>query len=267
MKRILLTGAGGNLGRVLRETLKGWVDILRLSDISDLGEAEKGEELQHCDLSNFDEVMTLVSSCDGIIHLGGQSTESTFDTILNANIVGTYNIYEAARRQGISRILFASSNHTIGFYERETRLDASVPMRPDSLYGVSKGYGELLARYYYDKFAIETANVRIGSCFDKPKDRRMLATWMSHSDFTAMVKRVFEVDRLGCPIIYGVSANKELWWDNHMVSYLGWQPNDNSEIFASEPHLQKQEVDSDSRAIRFQGGGFAAAGHFEDGSR
>lgn len=264
MKRILLTGAGGNLGRVLRDKLGGWVDILRLSDIVELGEAKAGEEVQPCDLADFDAVMDLVSGCDGIIHLGGVSTENTFENILNANIVGTYNVYEAARKQGVSRILFASSNHTIGFHERETRLDANSPMRPDSLYGVSKGYGELLARYYYDKFGIETANVRIGSCFDKPLDRRMLATWLSADDFVTLIQRVFETDRLGCPIIYGASANRELWWDNRFVDYLGWQPKDNSDQFAAEAYLQQQSSDSNALAIRYQGGGFAAAGHFED---
>lgn len=264
MKRILLTGASGNLGRELREKLSGWVDVLRLSDIAEMAPARAGEEVQQCDLADFDAVKALVADCDGIIHLGGLSTENTFKNILSANIEGTYNIYEAARQHGIKRILFASSNHTIGFHERETLLDADSPMRPDSLYGVSKGFGELLARYYFDKFNIETANVRIGSCFEKPLDRRMLATWLSIDDLVELTKRVFEVDRLGCPIIYGVSDNKEVWWDNRKVSYLGWKPTDSSARFESEAHLQAQAEDSDYPSIRYQGGGFAAAKHFED---
>lgn len=264
MKRILLTGAGGNLGRVLRTKLAGWVDVLRLSDIAEMADAEAGEELQQCDLADFDSVMDLVAGCDGIIHLGGLSTENTFANILSANIEGTYNIYEAARRQGVNRILFASSNHTIGFHERETLLDADSPMRPDSLYGVSKGFGELLARYYFDKFGIETANVRIGSSFEKPLDRRMLATWLSFDDLAELIKRVFATDRLGCPVIYGVSANKEVWWDNSKVAYIGWQPQDSSAQFEAEEYLQQQAQDPSHRSVRYQGGGFAAAPHFED---
>ena len=264
MKRILITGAAGNLGRVLRQKLNGWADIIRLSDIADLGDAGPGEEIQCCDLGDFDSVMALVEGCDGIIHLGGVSTENTFENILNANIHGTYNLYEAARQQNVPRILFASSNHTIGFHERETRLDANSPMRPDSLYGVSKGFGELLARYYYDKFGIQTANLRIGSCFDKPLDRRMVATWFSANDLVSLIHRIFTIDRLGCPVIYGVSNNSERWWDNHLVTYLGWQPQDSSDQFINEPYLQTPAEDSNHPAVRYQGGGFAAAGHFED---
>ncbi|MEH6445055.1 MAG: NAD(P)-dependent oxidoreductase [Oceanospirillaceae bacterium] len=264
MKNILITGANGNLGRVLRLKLKDWSEQLTLSDITDVENLASGEANAQCDLADFAAVNELVQGCDGIIHLGGVSTENTFENILNSNIIGTYNLYEASRKQGIKRILFASSNHAIGFHERETLLDANSPIRADSLYGVSKGYGEILARLYYDKYQIETAIVRIGSCFEQPKDRRMLATWLSADDFALLIKRIFETDRLGCPVIYGASANKELWWDNSLVDYLGWKPVDSSDDFADLPHLQTKAVDANDPAIRYQGGGFAAAGHFED---
>lgn len=264
MKKLLLTGAGGHLGRLLRDRLNGWAEHLVLSDITDLGEARPGETLVTCDLADMDSVQSMVADCDAIIHLGGVSTENTFDNILNSNIKGTYNLFEAARKNGSPRILFASSNHVIGFHDRETRLDASSKMRPDSLYGVSKGFGELLAQYYYDKFGLESASVRIGSCFERPKDRRMLATWMSLNDFLAMIDRVFTADRLGCPVIYGASNNRECWWDNHEVRYLGWQPLDTADSFRDDPNLQEQAPDPTDPAVRYQGGKFAAAGHFED---
>ncbi|MEH6633077.1 MAG: NAD(P)-dependent oxidoreductase [Halopseudomonas aestusnigri] len=264
MTKILLTGAAGMLGKVLREQLNGWKTTLRVSDIADLGPARENEEVALCDLADMDAVQKLVEGCDGIIHLGGVSTENTFENILNANIRGTYNIYEAARKAGVPRILFASSNHTIGFHERETRLDANAPMRPDSLYGVSKCFGESLSRYYYDKFAIETACVRIGSSFPKPLNRRMLATWLSFDDLTALVKQIFEADRLGHAIVYGVSANKEQWWDNHLTTYIGWSPKDSSEQFENDEEFTSEVVDRNDPAVRYQGGGFAAAGHFED---
>ncbi|NQZ33566.1 MAG: NAD(P)-dependent oxidoreductase [Oceanospirillaceae bacterium] len=264
MKRVLLTGAAGNLGKVVRVKLAGWADVMRLSDLNEITDAKAGEEVQCCDLGDKEAVMKLVEGCDGIIHLGGVSTENTFDSILNGNIVGTYNLYEAARKHGVKRILFASSNHTIGFHERDVTLDADSVMRPDCLYGVSKCYGEMLASLYYDKFGIETARVRIGSCFEKPLDRRMLATWLSADDFVSLTKRIFDCDRLGCPVIYAVSANNELWWDNTKVRYLGWEPKDSSAAFADEPYLQGRAADANDPAVRYQGGSFASAGHFED---
>lgn len=264
MSRILLTGAAGGLGALLRDSLKGWRDTLRLSDINPLGIAKNGEEIFLCDLGDFDAVMELVEDCDGIIHLGGQSLENTFENILNSNIRGTYNIYEAARKHGVKRILFASSNHTIGYHTTDTLLDASSEFRPDSIYGVSKVYGEMLARYYFDQFGIETAAVRIGSCFPKPINRRMLSTWMSYSDFTALVKQIFTIEVLGYSVVYGVSDNPERWWDNHLSAHIGWKPQDTSEPYENDPDITNQIDDPNDPAVLFQGGGFAAAGHFED---
>jgi len=264
MKRVLMTGAGGNLGSALREHLHGLAEVFRLSDIAPLDIKADGEEFVQCDLSDFDAVLKLVEDCDGIIHLGGIPTENTFENILNGNIRGTYNLYEAARRQGVPRILFASSNHVVGFHERETLLDANAPMRPDSLYGVSKGFGELLARFYYDKFGVESACVRIGSCFEKPRNRRMLATWLSIDDFAALIQRVFTADRLGCPVIYGVSDNPWRWWDNRQCAYLGWQPKDSSARFLDEPGLRDERVDPRDPAVRYQGGSLVSLGHFDD---
>jgi len=264
VSRILLTGAAGGLGNVLRENLNGWKDTLRLSDINSTGEAQHGEEIVQCDLGDMNAVLDLVKDCDGIIHLGGQSLENTFENILNANIRGTYNVYEAARQHGVKRILFASSNHVIGFHESGKVLDANCQMRPDSIYGVSKAYGEMLASYYYDMFGIETAAVRIGSCFPEPENRRMLSTWMSYNDFTDLIKHVFAVDELGYSIVYGVSDNPESWWDNSLAAHIGWKPQDSSQPFASKAHIVAQVDDPEDPAVKFQGGAFAAAGHFED---
>ncbi len=264
MLRLLLTGAAGILGTVLREKLKQENIILRLSDIADLGTADTNEECVQCDLTDMTQVLSLVEGCDIILHFGGLSTENSFNALLSANIQGTYNIYEAARQKGVSRILFASSNHLTGFHPRETRLDANVAMRPDSLYAVTKGFGELLARYYYDKFDIESACVRIGSSFPKPYNRRLLATWLSFEDLTSLVNRVIATDLLGYAIIYGVSNNREQWWNNHLVGYLGWEPKDSSIQFEQDPCLKTEHVDRHDPAIRFQGGGFTSAGHFED---
>ncbi len=264
MSRILITGAAGNLGKVLRTSLAGKYDTLRLSDVGDMDPAGPGEEVVRCDLANARAVQALADGCDAIIHLGGMSVENTFDVILEANIRGTYNIYEAARKQGVRRILFASSNHAIGFHTRETQLDARSEMRPDSMYGVSKGFGELLARYYFDKYGIETVSVRIGSCFEKPRDRRMMATWLSFRDFSALVERVIDADRVGYAVVYGVSDNAEKWWDNRLAGHIGWVPQDSSQQFRDEPAVAGTENAPTDPAVMFQGGAFAAAGHFED---
>ena len=177
-----------------------------------------------CDLSDFAAVRALVEGCDGIIHYGGISVEQPWEQILPANIQGTYNLYEAARQARVPRIFYPSSNHATGFYPRETRIDVTAPVRPDSLYGVSKCFGEALARYYYDKYGIETAAVRIGSCFPEPKDHRMMVTWLSEDDLVALMERVFLAQRVGYTTLYGVSDNLEKWWDNSQAGFLGWQP-------------------------------------------
>lgn len=261
--RLLVTGAAGIIGGQIREGLRelGWK--IRLSDIAELGEAGPGEELVPCDLTDAEAVRALVKACDAILHFGGISTENRADLIHRVNIEGTYHLYEAARKDRVRRVLFASSNHVIGFHSRETPLTASSPIRPDSNYGVSKAYGEALARLYWDKYGIETLIVRIGSCFPAPKDRRMMATWMSAGDMLRLIAVMLDVPRLGCPVVYGVSANDECWWDNSETAYLGWVPQDSSAQFA---HLFAGEPLPDPSApeVVWQGGGFAAAGHFED---
>lgn len=264
MKRVLLTGAAGTLGTAMRKRLAGWADELVLSDLKPVTDLVAGETFVQCDLADYDSVMALVKGCDGIVHLGGQSIEGTFDSILNGNIKGVYHIYEAARRQGVKRIFFASSNHVIGFHSREQKLDANSQMRPDSLYGVSKGFGELMAQYYYDKFGVESALVRIGSCLPKPIDRRMLSTWLSEGDLADLIKKIYSVNRLGCSVIYGASNNAAAWWDNSEVGFIGWQPQDKAEDHMDEVCAKDPLLDVDHPVLQFQGGFFATAGHFED---
>ena len=259
MKRLLITGAAGGLGTLARRRLTDLAEILRLSDIADLGKAAAHEEILPCELADFAQVKRLVAGCDGIVHFGGISVEDSWDKILPANIQGTYNVYECARLCGVKRIFFASSNHAIGFYERETRIDASDPVRPDSLYGVSKCFGEALARYYYDKYGVETAVVRIGSCFPEPRDHRMMATWLSEDDLTALIGRVFNAPKLGYVTVFAASDNEEQWWDNRSAGFLGWRPKDSSEKFRAMIDAKCDKPDSEAPVNRYHGGGFAIA--------
>ncbi|TCS65834.1 uronate dehydrogenase [Primorskyibacter sedentarius] len=264
MKRLLITGAAGGLGSVLRVRLSHLAETLRLSDIGDLGEARANEELVPCDLSDKAAVDALVDGCDGIVHFGGRSIEDSWSVIRSANIDGMFNLYEAARNHGRPRIVFASSNHAVGYYPQSQRLDADANTRPDSLYGVSKVFGEALASMYHDKFGVETAIVRIGSVLDKPDGHRNMSTWLSFDDFVSLIERVFAVPKLGCPIIYGASANDAGWWDNSKTGYLGWQPKDNSATYRAEIEANTPRPPADAPDVLYQGGLFTAEGIYED---
>lgn len=265
LNRLLITGAAGGLGSVCRERLGYLAKSMRISSRSVLGEPAENEEIVYCDLADKDAVEELVDGCDGIVHMGGQSVEAPWETIRAANIDGMFNLYEAARKSCVTpRIVFASSNHAIGFHKQTTRLDANSPTRPDGLYGVSKVFGEALASMYHDKFGIETASIRIGSCFPEPKDHRMLSTWMSYDDFIRLIEAIFTVPRLGCPIIYGASANAASWWDNREVAYIGWQPQDNSESFRAKLDAAMDPPAADDPRAVYQGGMFCVDGIHEN---
>ncbi|GKX33997.1 MAG: NAD-dependent dehydratase [Rhizobiaceae bacterium MnEN-MB40S] len=256
MERLLITGAAGGVGAMIRNRLDHLAQHIRLSDIEAFESESVAAEVVQCDLGDAGDVMGLVEGCDGIVHLGGVSLEDRFDKIRRANIDGVYNLYEAARRHGVKRILFASSNHVVGYHPQTERLDATAPLRPDGLYGVSKCFGEAMANLYHDKFGIETALVRIGSCFAEPSDHRMLSTWLSIDDLVALVECVFRVPRLGCPVIYGASNNSATWWDNAGVGYLGWTPRSRSDDYRQKVALSAQRPLPDDPAAVYQGGKF-----------
>ena len=256
LKRLLVTGAAGGIGKAIRAKLAPLAKIVRLSDRAGLGNKASHEEIVYCELTDKDSVDKMVAGCDGIVHLGGQSVEADWQTVRDSNIEGLYHLYEAARKHKVSRIFFASSNHVIGYYPQSQLLDAQTPPRPDGLYGVSKAFGEALASLYHDKFGIETAIVRIGSCFPEPVDHRMLATWLADDDLVSLLECMFEASRLGCPIIYGMSDNDVVWWDNSQVAYLGWKPKHNSAIFKEMLDVKMERPHKDAALSVYQGGVF-----------
>ena len=259
LKKLLITGANGKLGAVCRNRLVHITETMRVTARRELGDARPNEEIVYCSLEDKDTVQAMVNGCDGIIHMGGQATEASWETIRSANLDGMFNLYEAARKSSvIPRIIFASSNHAIGFHKQVDRLDANAKTRPDGLYGVSKVFGEALASMYYDKFGIETACVRIGSCFPEPKNHRMLSTWMSYDDLIMLIERIFLVPRLGCPIIYGASANSASLWDNSGVNYLGWQPKDNAESFRKKIESGMKKPSANDVNAVYHGGAFCS---------
>jgi len=218
-RRLLLTGAAGGLGRELRSRLKPYCENLRVSDRADLGVAGAGEEVRIVALEDRAAMRSLLADVDAVVHMGGVSVEGPFDPIVQANIVGVYNLYEAARIHGVKRVVYASSNHVTGFYRQDEVVSPDDPVRPDGLYGISKAFGENLSRFYFDRYGIETVCLRIGSSFPAPKDRRMLATWMSFDDLERLVVAGLTAPVVGHSVIYGMSDNRVVWWDNTSAAH------------------------------------------------
>ena len=258
--RLLMTGAAGGLGQAMRTRLKAKCVVLRLSDLSDMKPAQAGEEVVQADLSDKAAVHAMVADCQAIVHFGGISVEQAWEPILQANIIGLYNLYEAARVHGVKRVVFASSNHVMGFYRQNEVVDALSPPRPDGLYGLSKAFGEDLSRLYFDRYGIETACVRIGSSFPEPRDRRMLATWLSYGDLHRLITACLTTPVLGHSIIYGTSDNSVGWYDNHLARHIGFRPQDSSDDFRAAVYAKTTEPNLSDPAVLFQGGGFVKIG-------
>jgi uronate dehydrogenase len=261
-ERLLLTGAAGGLGNAMRERLKDNCAVLRLSDRVDLGVAAAGEEVVLADLADAEAVDLMVKGVDAIVHLGGVSVEGPFTPILQANILGVFNLYESARKHGVKRVIFASSNHVTGFYRQSETITADHAPRPDGMYGVSKAFGEDLSRLYFDRYGIETACVRIGSSFPEPRDRRMLATWLSFDDLHRLLTACLSTPVLGHSIVFGMSDNAVTWWDNSRARHIGFVPQDSSDVFRDAVYARTTSPDLTDPAAVYQGGGFVKAGPF-----
>lgn len=256
MKTVLITGAAGDVGTHLRRELAGRYRM-RLSDIKPVAGLSAGEEYARGDVSVMDDMVAVTRGVDAIVHLGGFSVEGPWEAILPANIMGTYNVYEAARRNGVKRIVFATSNHAVGFYRRDETIDHRVYPKPDSRYGVSKVFGEALGSLYADKYGMEIFNIRIGNVNPKPVDKRRLSIWISPRDIAQLVAIGIEHPDVRFEIVYGVSGNQRSWYDNSNAHRLGYRPQDDSEPQAAE--VLRKEKPGDARAERYQGGAFVLA--------
>ena len=261
-ERLLLTGAAGALGQVLRPRLRRLCRVLRVSDIVAMAAAGEGEEVVVAPLQDGAAVHALVAGVEAIVHLGGVSVEGPFEPILQANIVGAWNLYEAARKHGTKRVVFASSNHVTGFYRQDEVISPRDPLRPDGHYGLSKAFGENLSRFYFDRYGIETVCLRIGSSFPEPKDRRMLATWLSYDDLERLVVASLSAPVVGHSVVYGLSDNTTRWWDNTSAAHIGYRPKDSSEPFRAAAEARQPALDPDDPAVRFQGGAFVTKGPY-----
>ncbi|GHH73736.1 NAD-dependent dehydratase [Streptomyces sulfonofaciens] len=261
-RTVLLTGAAGGLGTHMRRLLPEHGYTLRLFDVVPI---EDEPDAVTADLADRDALREAVRGVDAIVHLAGISLESTFEKILKANIEGTYNLYEAAREAGVPRVLFASSNHAIGYtpFPQGTPplpagalVPVATPRRPDTFYGLSKSFGEDLAQLYWDKHGLETVSVRIGSCFERPSNVRMLSIWMSPADCARLFDAALTAEGVGHTVVYGSSANTRLWWDLSPARALGYEPQDDSERFAAELLAEHGELDPSEPGQAYIGGGF-----------
>lgn len=258
-KPVLLTGASGALGRVLARALadQGWV--LRLTDRAPFPDPlPAGARFTLADLADGPAILRLAEGCGTLLHFGGVSVEQPFETVLGPNLRGLYHVYEAARRER-ARVVFASSNHAVGFHERGAVLDDDCALRPDGYYGLSKAYGELMGRLYRDKHGVESVFLRIGSCFPEPVDARMLSTWLSYGDLTRLVERsglAASLGEAGCAVIWATSRNARMtWWRADAREVIGWAPRDSADAYAAR---LADRTSGDAIAERYQGGAFCA---------
>ena len=260
MKYVLITGAAGLIGTGLREHFAGRYK-LRLTDIRTPQALGEDEEFVKMDLRDFGAVRRAVEGVDAVVHLGGISSEDTWEAIRDVNIDGTYNIFESARQSAAKRVIYASSVHAVGFYPRSRKIGAEVTVLPDSRYGVSKAFGEALGALYANKYGLEVMSVRIGNAFPEPIDERRLSIWTSHRDLAQLIGIGLDHSRLNFEIVYGVSANTRTWWHNASAERLGYRPQDNAERWA-ETVMATAPEDPSAPGAAVQGGAFAV---FESG--
>lgn len=263
-ERILITGAGGRLGSVLRPGLAHLAAKIRVASREPLSDLRPNEESAVFDLADMDAAVAATKDCDAIVHFGGASLESPWQTILDANIRGSYHIYEGARKHGARRVVYASSVHAIGFHELEAQIGVDAPVRPDSLYGVSKNFVESLSRLYWDKFGIESVCLRIFSSFPEPTDRRMLWSYLSFGDCVRLVEASLTAPRVGHTISFGMSDNKVKTVDNSGANHLGYVAQDSSEPFRAGVEAKTPVPDPRDSSVRHLGGWFCDLGHPDD---
>lgn len=234
--KAVITGAAGAIGSVLADGFARQGLGLRLLDIRTPGHVPAGAVFRTVDLRDIDAVVEATPKTDVVLHLGGLSSEGTFAQVCEHNMLTTYNVLEAARRNSVRRVVLASSHHAVGFHEVGERLGPASPAAPDTFYAVSKLTGEALGSLYADKFGLEVVAVRIGSFREHPHEARHAATWLSHTDGTrlfhaAMTARL----RRRYLMVYGVSDNSLCWWPRDGWEELGHHPRDCAGLGALPP--------------------------------
>ena len=257
MKKIVLTGAMGRLGSYLREPLTKLADEVVSSDILD-GPASlyAGESYVKADLSNLDEMVALLEGADMVVHFGAIGDEAEWDAILQSNIVGAYNVWEAAHRNGVKRVVYASSVHAVGMHKSTDVIGLDAPHKPDTYYGLAKCFCEDLASLFWDKRGIESVCMRIFSAASVTNSRS-LGTWLSYDDLIHLVEQSITTPVVEFTKVWGISNNDRMVVDNSGAAHLGYKPQDNAEVYAKEILAKTPPIDNKDLAHACIGGPFA----------
>jgi len=258
MRRVLLTGASGGVGSRLRRLLKPLYPELILSDLKPPADLAPDERFIAADLADADAMLRLCENIDGIVHLGGYSIEGPWETILQANIIGCHNLFEAARKQGVRRVVFASSNHVMGFHRRDAKIGIEAVPLPDTRYGLSKLFGEGLGALYAHKHGLGVLSIRIGNVGDEPIDQRRLAIWLEPNDLVALIRIGLEKPDLVYEVVYGMSDNASAWWDNRRALELGYKPQARSADHLAAAMAGQAKTPPDPLGDLYQGGTFCS---------
>lgn len=235
MQRLLITGGAGKVAALLRPRIARPDRTVRLLDIVPPSEIADDEEFVQGSLTDRALLDEVLKGIDAIIHLGGQSRESDARDVLESNMFGTYQLFEAAREAGIKRVVLASSNHAAGFYTRSSEvLPGDLSGRADTIYGWSKVAMEALGRLYVDRFGMDVICLRIGLWFHVPPGLRGLAMWLSPDDGARLVEASLSAPSPGFRIVWGISRNTRRWWSLAEGEALGYFPQDDAEQFAEK---------------------------------
>ena len=257
MKKLVLTGAAGRLGSFLREPLTKMCDQLVSTDLADdVGKLYPGESYVKADLSSLDEMLELLKGADMVVHFGAIGDEAAWDDILQSNIIGAYNIWEAAYRNGVKRVVYASSVHAVGMHLKTDTIGLDALHKPDTYYGLAKCFCEDLASLYWDKRGVESVCMRIFSCA-QANNARSIGTWLSYDDLIHLVERSVDSPVVGFTVVYGISNNDRAVVDNSKARHLGYRPKDNAEDFAKEVFADTLPLDNKDLANLCIGGPFA----------
>lgn len=265
LKKIVLTGAAGRLGGYLRKPLAAKCETLVSTDIAPLTDPLiKGESFVQADLADYAKMAEIIKGADMVVHFGGHPDEKPFEDILYANIIGCYNIWQAAHEAGVRRIVYASSIHAVGLHPKTTAINIHTPHRPDSYYGLAKCFAEDMAKLYWDKKGLEAVCLRILSCANVTNSRA-LGSWLSYDDLIHLVERAVDTPTTGFAVIYGVSNNDRSPVDNSGASFLGYRPRDNAEQFAEDILANAPDPDPRDPDQMMHGGPFATTDLGESG--
>lgn len=258
MKKIVLTGAAGRLGTQLRAPLSKLCDEFVSSDLADgVSNLAPNETYVKADLTDLDAMVSLLEGADMVVHFGAVGDEAPMEVLWGPNFYGAYTVWEAAYRNKLRRVVYASSIHAVGMHKKTDFIGIDAPHKPDTFYGLAKCFAEDLASLYWDKRGLESVCMRILSCA-QPTNSRAVGSWLSYDDLIHLVERAISTPITGFSVVYGVSNNDRAPVDNAKAQHLGYHPKDNAEQFAKEIYANDGPLDPLDPGNTHHGGPFAA---------